>query len=298
MINLFAAPPLLLLRPLVEAALREDIRSGDATTMALIPVETSARALMKTREDGIWCGADVARLAWSMLDETLQIEVLKSDGESMRKGEALMRIEGPARAILTGERVALNFAQRMSGVATLTNRFVQAVASAAEKNAAKANADETPRIADTRKTTPGLRVLEKYAVRCGGGTNHRYALDDLILIKDNHIAVCGGIEQAVERARAFAGHAMKIEVECDTLRQAEEAVKARADIILLDNMSTRELRQAVAIIGGRATSEASGGVNLETVGAIAQTGVDIISVGALTHGARALDLGLDLEIEA
>ncbi len=291
MTNTLAAPSDLLLRPLVEAALREDIRSGDATTTALIPATATARALVKTREDGVWCGSDVARLAWSMLDETLRVSISKADGETMRAGETPMRIEGGARAILTGERVALNFAQRMSGIATLTQRFVAATTSSG------AGAKQA-RIADTRKTTPGLRLLEKYAVRCGGGSNHRFALDDLILIKDNHIAICGGIAPAIARARSFAGHAMKIEVECDTLNQVEEAAQAGADIILLDNMSADELRQAVAIIGGRAMGEASGGVNLETVGAIAQTGVDIISVGALTHGARALDLGLDIEIEA
>jgi nicotinate-nucleotide pyrophosphorylase (carboxylating) len=187
--------------------------------------------------------------------------------------------------VLTAERVALNFVQRLSGVATLTRQFVDAVAGT------------TARIADTRKTTPGLRVLEKYAVRCGGGSNHRFALDDMILVKDNHIALCGGITPAVERARANIGHSVKIEVECDTLDQVREAADARADIILLDNMTPEQLREAVAIIDGRALSEASGGVNLQTVAAIAQSGVDIISVGALTHSARALDLGLDIELQ-
>lgn len=276
--------PTLLLRPIIEAALREDIRSGDITTRALIAPNARAKALLRTREDGVLCGLEVARLAFALLDEQVQFSAAKSDGETMQAGETVATIESAARAVLTGERVALNFAQRLSGIATLTHRFVTAVEGT------------QARIVDTRKTTPGLRLLEKYAVRCGGGLNHRFALDDLVLIKDNHIALCGGIAAAVERARAGVGHAVKIEVECDTIEQVREAVEARADIILLDNMAPQQLREAVGIIGGRAVSEASGGVNLDTVRAIVESGVDIISVGALTHSARALDLGLDIEL--
>ncbi len=276
--------PTMLLRPIIEAALREDIRSGDITTTALISSEARAKASLRTREDGVLCGLEVARLAFALLDDGVQFTAAKSDGEAMRAGETVATIEGTGRAVLTAERVALNFAQRLSGIATLTHRFVAAV----EGSGA--------RIVDTRKTTPGLRGLEKYAVRCGGGQNHRFALDDLVLIKDNHIALCGGIAPAIERARSGVGHAVKIEVECDTLQQVEAAVASRADIILLDNMTPQQLREAVGIIGGRAVSEASGGVNLDTVRAIAESGVDIISVGALTHSARALDLGLDIEL--
>lgn len=272
------------IRPLVEAALREDIRSGDITTNSLIPTEARARAVLRTREDGVLAGIGVAQMAFSTLDGAVTFSQAKRDGEAMTKGETVLHIEGAARAILTAERIALNFSQRLSGIATLTGQFVDAVRGT------------NARIADTRKTTPGLRVLEKYAVRCGGGSNHRFALDDMILIKDNHVALCGGIAPAIERARENIGHAVKIEVECDTLDQVRQAADAGADIILLDNMTPDELREAVYIISRRALSEASGGVNLQTVRAIAESGVDIISVGALTHSARALDLGLDVEI--
>ncbi len=272
------------LRPLVEAALREDLRSGDITTQALIPENLRGVAAMNFRVDGVVCGLRLAQIAFQTLDSDAKITVLASEGQKVGAGETVLRVSASGRALLSAERVALNFAQRMSGIATLTAQFVAAT------EGTKAV------IADTRKTTPGLRLLEKYAVKCGGGSNHRFALDDLILIKDNHIALCGGIAQAVERARDFVGHAVKIEVECDTLAQVEAAVRARADILLLDNMGPEILAQAVEIIGGRALSEASGGVNLETVRAIAQSGVDIISVGALTHGAKSLDIGLDVEI--
>lgn len=271
------------IRPIVEAALREDIRSGDVTTQALIPSGTRGVALMNFREEGVLCGLEAARLSWEILGG-VEIEILWRDGEKINRGDAVLQVTGAASSILTGERVALNFMQRLSGIATLTRQFVDAV------EGTKA------RIADTRKTTPGLRLLEKYAVRCGGGSNHRFALDDMILIKDNHIALCGGIEAAIQRARVHIGHSLKIEVECDTLEQVEKAAKAGADIILLDNMKPDDLKRAVEIIDKRALSEASGGVNLQTVRAIAESGVDIISVGALTHGARSLDIGLDIEI--
>lgn len=272
------------IRPLVKAALREDIRSGDVTTQALIPLGTRGVALMNFRQDGVLCGVDIARLAWQILGG-VEVDTLRRDGEKISKGETVLKVSGNAATILTGERVALNFVQRLSGIATLTRQFVDAV----EGTGA--------RIEDTRKTTPGLRLLEKYAVRCGGGSNHRFALDDMILIKDNHIALCGGIEQAIELARNNIGHSLKIEVECDTLEQVEKATKAGADIILLDNMQPDDLKRAVEIIDKRALSEASGGVNLQTVRAIAESGVDIISVGALTHGARSLDIGLDIEMQ-
>jgi nicotinate-nucleotide pyrophosphorylase (carboxylating) len=294
----------LLIRPYVEAALREDIRSGDVTTRALIPAEATARATMRFREAGVLCGLDVARLAFESLEWPVTFEEMLTgedecdgamedpaeprpvfaDGKRVNRGQSVLKVWGNARDILTAERVALNFMQRLSGIATITQQFVTAVEGT------------QARIADTRKTTPGLRLLEKYAVRCGGGSNHRFALDDMILIKDNHIALCGGIGEAVRRARENIGHSVKVEVECDTLEQVEEAVTARADIILLDNMPPDVLRQAVEIIGGKALSEASGGVNLDTVRAIAESGVDIISIGALTHSARALDIGLDIEI--
>jgi len=276
--------PSLLIQPLVEASLREDIRSGDVTTRSLIPAGTQAHARMVFREPGIVCGTEVARLAFQMLDPNAHIEVACGDGTAVGAGETALVVHAEAGAILTAERVALNFVQRLSGIATVTRQFVDAVAGT------------SARIADTRKTTPGLRLLEKYAVRCGGGSNHRFALDDMVLIKDNHVALCGGIEPAVRRARDNVGHSVKVEVECDTLEQVDEAVAAGADIILLDNMDPDDLRTAVAMIGGRALAEASGGVNLATVRAIAASGVDLISVGALTHSARSLDVGLDIDI--
>lgn len=271
--------------PIVEAALREDIRSGDITSNALIPAEQTATAQMNFRVDGVVSGTQIARAAFRFLDSQANIEILHNDGERVAVGTEVMRIQANARALLTAERVALNFTQRLSAIATLTGQFVEAVAGTKAQ------------IADTRKTTPGLRLLEKYAVRCGGGSNHRFALDDLILIKDNHIALCGGIKEAIVRARTYAGHAIKVEIECDTLAQVEEAVAAHADIILLDNMTQEELKTAVGIIDGRAVSEASGGINLQTVRAIAQSGVDIISVGGLTHSAQSLDIGLDIQIQ-
>ena len=300
------SPLELQIRPLIEAALREDIRSGDVTTQALIPPDATARAALVFREPGVLCGLNVARMVFESLNEPLCFEEVLT-GEDFADGDweesdaprpvfvdgkniscvrqPVLNIWGNARDILTGERVALNFMQRLSGIATLTRQFVDAV----EGTGA--------RIADTRKTTPGLRLLEKYAVRCGGGSNHRFALDDMILIKDNHIALCGGIEQAIQRAKENIGHSLKIEVECDTLEQVEKAARAGADIILLDNMKPDDLKRAVEIIDKRALSEASGGVNLQTVRAIAESGVDIISVGALTHGARSLDIGLDIEMQ-
>jgi nicotinate-nucleotide pyrophosphorylase (carboxylating) len=274
------------LLPYVESALREDLRSGDITTQALIDPTQRGKAQMNFRVDGVVCGLKLARLAFHTLSSSANVELLATDGDKvlLERGTTVLTIEAKASAILSAERVALNFVQRLSAIATLTAQYVALT----EGTKAK--------IADTRKTTPGLRMLEKYAVRCGGGANHRYALDDMILIKDNHIALCGGIDKAVDRARNFIGHSVKIEVECDTLEQVEEAVKARADIILLDNMGPDILKQAVEIIDGKALAEASGGVNLDTVRAIAESGVDLISVGALTHGVKSLDIGLDITI--
>jgi nicotinate-nucleotide pyrophosphorylase (carboxylating) len=270
----------------VEAALREDIRSGDITTNSLIPADMQATALMRFRESGIVCGIGAAKSTFRLLDENVDLKVLLEDGAAVSAGEVALEIRGNARAILTAERVSLNIVQHLSGIASATAQYVTET----EGTAA--------RIVDTRKTTPGLRLLEKYAVRCGGGHNHRYALDDMILIKDNHIALCGGIKNAISRARENVGQSVKIEVECDTLDQVREALQAGAELILLDNMPPATLREAVEIAGGKALCEASGGINLQTVRGVAQSGVDIISVGALTHSVRALDVGLDVEISA
>jgi len=270
----------------VEAALREDIRSGDITTNSLIPADAQAVALMRFRESGVVCGIEAAKSTFRLLDSGIDLKVLLEDSNAVNAGDVALEIRGNARAILTSERVALNIVQHLSGIASATAQYVK------ETEGTKA------KIVDTRKTTPGLRLLEKYAVRCGGGHNHRYALDDMILIKDNHIALCGGIKNAVSQARQNVGHSVKIEVECDTLDQVREALQAGAELILLDNMPPATLREAVEIVNGKAPCEASGGINLQTVRGVAQSDVDIISVGALTHSVRALDVGLDVEISA
>lgn len=275
--------PLVLIEPVVRRALEEDLgRAGDATTDAVVPTDAQADALMNAREAGVAAGLDCAALAFEMIDPELEIEWLVGDGARIAPGDGLMRIAGSARSVLQAERVALNFAGRLSGIATLTRAYADAIAHTGAK------------IADTRKTTPGLRALEKRAVRLGGGANHRFGLDDAILIKDNHIAAGGGVRAVLERAKAWAGHMMTIEIEVDTLEQLEEALSAGvAQNILLDNMAPETLREAVRITAGRAVLEASGGVTLDTVAAIAETGVDYISSGALTHSVRVLDLGLD-----
>ena len=271
----------------VRKALAEDVGTGDVTTLATVPASTRAGAVMVAREPLVICGLPLAEAVFKEVSAEIEIERQAEDGQQAHKGQCLLRLRGPAGAMLTGERVALNFVQRLSGVATLTARFVEAVAGT------------RARILDTRKTTPGLRALEKYAVRCGGGTNHRFGLFDRVLIKDNHLAALrleppNAIEAAVRRARAqYPG--LEVEVEADTLEQVEEALMGKADIILLDNMSNEQLRAAVWLVNGRARTEASGGVNLATVRAIAETGVDYISVGALTHSARASDVALDFE---
>lgn len=268
---------------LVRAALREDIGAGDMTTLLTVPVETQASGVFLAKATGVVCGLELAACAFRCVDPSVRFAPLVADGTAVEPGLLLARLSGPAQSLLTGERVALNFTQRLSGTASLTRRFVEAVAGT------------RARIVDTRKTTPGLRTLEKYAVRCGGGHNHRYGLGDGVLIKDNHLAAGGGVAACVARAQQHAPHPLKVEVECKTLAQVGEAVGAGADILLLDNMSLEQLREAVELVAGRALTEASGGVNLQTVRAIAETGVDLISVGALTHSAPALDISLDFD---
>jgi nicotinate-nucleotide pyrophosphorylase (carboxylating) len=275
------------IRAAVKSALAEDIGSGDATTLATISEKATSKAVMRSREPLIVAGIQFAEMAFRKLSPKIKIKKLARDGQKVAAGKMLLKISGTARAILTAERVALNFVQRLSGVATLTSQFVGAVRGTNAK------------ILDTRKTTPGWRRFEKYAVTCGGGKNHRIGLFDMILIKDNHLAALrnekpNAIAAAISRARKKYPK-LKIEVEADTLKQVEQAIAARADFILLDNMDLKRLRQAVKIVNGRAKTEASGGVNLKTVRAIAGTGVDFISVGALTHSARAVDIGLDFE---
>jgi nicotinate-nucleotide pyrophosphorylase (carboxylating) len=272
----------------VRAALAEDIGSGDATTLATVPESVRAAGLLRAREPLVLAGLAFAVAASHELDATVESERFAQDGQRLAAGEAALRISGPARVLLTAERVALNFVQHLSGIATLTARFVAAVQGTGAC------------VLDTRKTTPGWRRFEKYAVACGGGQNHRFGLFDQILIKDNHLvalrdALPNPIAAAVQRARS-AFPRLKIEVEADTLEQVRQAADAGADLILLDNMDASELRAAVRLVAGRARTEASGGVNLETVRALAETGVDFISVGALTHSARAVDLGLDFEL--
>ena len=274
--------PDLMIAPVVRAALAEDLgRAGDITAMACIAADARLNAVLAVRQSGVLAGLDCARLAILALDPTAGFEARIADGDQLAPGAVVASISANARALLSAERTALNLMGRLSGVATLTRAYVDAVAGTAA------------RIVDTRKTTPGLRHLEKYAVRCGGGVNHRFGLDDAILIKDNHVAACGGVGEALNRARAFAGHLTKIEVEVDSLAQLEEALAHRPDVIMLDNFSLDDLKRAVAITAGQVTLEASGGVNLTTVRAIAETGVQVISVGALTHSAPVLDIGLD-----
>ncbi len=278
------ALPDLIIDPIVRAALAEDLgRAGDVTAAACIPADARLSVVFRPRSVGRIAGLDCARLAFAALDPALSFTVEIGDGQDADAGQIIARASGGARQILSAERVALNLLGRLSGVASLTARYVKEV----EGTGA--------RITCTRKTTPGLRALEKYAVRCGGAINHRFGLDDAILIKDNHVAACGGVGKALERARAHAGHLMKIEVEVDGLDQLDEALAYAPDVIMLDNFSLADLATAVARAKGKIVLEASGGVNLTTVRAIAETGVDVISVGALTHSAPVLDIGLDAE---
>ncbi len=271
------------LEPLVRAGLLEDLgRAGDLTSEAVVPADTIAKAAFVAREVGVVAGLDMARIAFRLVDERVHFEVLIEDGERVKPGDVIARISGPARGILTGERVALNFVGRLSGIASATRVLVDAV------SAYKA------RIVCTRKTIPGMRAIEKYAVRCGGGANHRFGLDDAILIKDNHLAIAGGVREALMRARSRAGHLVKIELEVDTLDQLAEALDVGVDAVLLDNMSNTQLARAVAMVAGRAITEASGRVTPETAPGIAKAGVDLISAGWLTHSAKVLDIGLDI----
>ena len=275
----------LLIEDSVRRALDEDLgRAGDITTTATIPASAGARAVIASREAGVIAGLPLAQAAFHMIAPGLRFTALVGDGAHVNPGDVVAEIEGSARAVLSAERVALNFLGRLSGIASLTNRFVQQVTGT------------ECRIVCTRKTTPGLRAFEKYAVRCGGGFNHRYGLDDAVLIKDNHIAVAGGVVAALRAAKAAVGHLVKIEIEVDTLIQLREVLAEGADVVLLDNMSVETLREAVALVEGAMLTEASGGVNLDSVAAIARTGVDMVSVGALTHSPRVLDLGLDIQV--
>ncbi len=273
-----------MVEPIVRAALLEDLgRAGDLTTDSIVPAEARFSGAIVARQAGIVAGTLTALLAFELLDPAIRVRVLRPDGSPMSPGEAVIALDGPARAILSAERVALNLLCRLSGVATATASLVEA-----------ARPHGKARIVCTRKTTPGLRSLEKHAVRAGGGANHRFGLDDAVLIKDNHVAVAGGVGPAIRRARAGVGHLVKIEVEVDTLAQLDEALAVGADAVLLDNMSPETLSRAVAMIDGRAVSEASGRISRETVGAVAASGVDLISTGWITHSAPIVDLGLDV----
>lgn len=278
--------PDLLIEPVVRLALAEDLgRTGDVTAQACIPEDARFSAVFSARQAGVMAGGAVVRIAVHALDPQARVTIQVADGEAFEAGTVLVAVEANARALLAAERTALNLLGRMCGIATLTRTYVQAV------EGTKA------RIADTRKTTPGLRALEKHAVACGGGLNHRFGLDDAILIKDNHVAVCGGAGEAVRRAKAFAPHLMKVEVEVDGLDQLDEVLPERPDVIMLDNFSLDDMAEAVRRVRdsafGQVVLEASGGVNLSTLAGIAATGVDVISVGALTHSVAQLDIGLD-----
>src|SRR6185312_197315 len=277
-------PPLphLMIDPVVRAALIEDLgRAGDITTDAVVPAEAQAATALVARQPGVIAGLDLARLAFRLVDPSIEMKIERNDGSRLSPGDLIATIAGPARGILTAERVALNFLCHLSGVASATAGIADAIR------------PYKTRVTCTRKTMPGLRALQKYAVRVGGGSNHRFGLDDAVLIKDNHVAVAGGIKPAIERARAAVGHLVKVEVEVDSLAQLEEALSVGIDAVLLDNMSPGTLRRALAMVDGRAITEASGRINPETAPAVAAAGVDLISVGWLTHSAPVLDIGLD-----
>jgi nicotinate-nucleotide pyrophosphorylase (carboxylating) len=274
--------PKLLVEQAVRAALAEDLGlAGDITTDPIIPADAQGEAVLVARERGVVAGLDLAEAAFKTLDPEVQFARMIDDGGEVESGGTIARIKGRTRVLLTGERTALNFFGRLSGIATLTSAYVEAVKGT------------NARIACTRKTTPGLRAFEKFAVRCGGGINHRFGLYDAVLVKDNHIAAAGGLEAALRLLRPRAGHMVKVEVEVDTLQQLEEALRLPIDALLLDNMDVPTLERAVRLVNGKVLTEASGGVTLETVGKIAATGVDLISVGALTHSPRNLDSSLE-----
>lgn len=267
---------------LIDMALREDIGTGDITSESTIPEDTMAKAVILSKDEGILAGIDIACEVFHKIDPDINFQKLLSDGDAITKFQEIAIVNGKARSLLTAERTVLNFLQRLSGVATTTSKYVKAV------SAYKA------RIVDTRKTTPGWRALEKYAVRVGGGSNHRFGLYDAVLIKNNHIAVADSISDAIEKARKHIPHTMKIEVETENLDQVQEAIKAKADIIMLDNMSLDMMSDAVKLIDGKALVEASGGIRLENIASVAETGVDLISVGALTHSAMSLDISMGI----
>ncbi len=265
-------------------ALEEDMPYGDITTDSLIPEDRMVEAKFLAKADGVICGMPVAERVFKLIDARAALEILKNDGQAVQKGEILAILRGPAAAVLKGERTALNLLQRLSGIATRTHCFAELVK------------DYPVSVADTRKTTPGLRYLEKYAVRCGGGRNHRYSLSDAVMLKDNHIAAGGGILSAVRTVRASIPHTVKIEVEVENMDMVREALESGADIIMLDNMDIAAMAEAVRVIGGRALVEASGDVTEERIRAIAETGVDIISIGCITHSVKALDISLRFKI--
>ncbi len=276
--------PRLVIEPMVRTALVEDLGlAGDITSAAVIPADHRSSLVMVARQPGVVAGLDAAELSFQLVEPTITMARHMEDGSPVRPGDTIATITGPSRGLLTGERTALNFLGHLSGIATVTASLVEAV------RGTKAS------IACTRKTTPGLRALEKYAVRAGGGMNHRYALHDAVLIKDNHVAIAGGVAEAIRRARAGVGHMVKIEVEVDTLEQLSEAMREGVDAVLLDNMTPAQLREAVAIVDGRAITEASGRITPATVAAVGASGVDLISVGWCTHSAPTLDIGLDVQ---
>ena len=275
-------PPPIVYEPILRRGLAEDLgRAGDLTTDSIVSPDAVAHAHVVARKPGTVAGIGIAARAFTLVDPAVNIEVRMADGTAVGPGTDLAEVAGPARALLTAERTALNVLGRLSGIATATRSMVDAVA------------HTSAAIACTRKTTPGLRALEKYAVRAGGGVNHRFGLDDAVLIKDNHLAVAGSVKEAVERVRSAVGHMIKVELEVDSLAQLEEGLAAGVDAVLLDNMAPSELATAVAVVDGRAVTEASGSVTPETVAAMAETGVDLISVGWITHSAPALDVALD-----
>lgn len=277
----------LIIEPLVKMALAEDLgRAGDITTDSTVPEGARAKVVMASREEGRIAGLDLAEAAFRIIDPSLSIRRLKEEGADVKKGDEILEVEGRARSILKAERVALNFVGRMSGIATLTLKMVRAVG------------NHKAKIAATRKTTPGLRAVEKYAVMVGGGIPHRYGLDDAVLIKDNHIAMAGGVRIAIRNAKQNVGHTVKIEVEVDTLEQLKEVLDEGADIVMLDNMGLEDMAAAVKFVAGRAVVEASGGVTLERIPKIAAMGVDLISTGAVTHSAPNFDVGLDFRAAA
>ncbi len=277
--------PYLTLDPMLKAWLAEDMPAGDITGRAVFSRHDTCRGHIAAREEMVVAGIEmIAPRVFELVDPEISVISRVKDGDRVPAGTQLLDLTGPVASILAAERLALNLAMRLSGISTLTARFVAATAGTAAK------------IADTRKTTPGLRLLEKYAVRCGGGVNHRFCLSDGVLIKDNHIAVCGSIKKAVERARARVPHTMKIEVECDTLAQIKESLAVGVEIIMLDNMDCETMREGVEMIAGRAISEASGSMRVERIAEVAATGVELISVGALTHSAPAVDMGLDIDL--